>query len=301
MTYCYPLSKKSIITSPYGPRTWKDSKGKIHKDFHRGNDLRASAGTKVYSEIDGTVVRSVYRDKKNGSYVALEEQSKNFVHCNWHIKPSVKLGAKVKRGQVIGTVLSISEETVVISGSHLHYEVRVKNMSGTPVDSKKWLDKAKLPSHFQKKEVVITKCRECGKEYSESELNNLICKNCLKMIEDLKKEVATLKDELGTANNELAECKKNEQNSVKNESKTVIDKNILQKLYALFLSLPNEVRIAIYGISAYGLTQLVQYLSGIKTDNSLYIVGLTYLINIITIAIQRLKSLQDIKNEVNNK
>lgn len=103
------------ITSRFGHRS-DPVNGK--KGFHSGVDIRGQYGQKVLATADGTVTKS-YVNGSYGQYIEISHGNgyiTKFAHMR---KRLVKRGAKVKRGQVIGTVGSSGRST----GPHLHYEV----------------------------------------------------------------------------------------------------------------------------------------------------------------------------------
>jgi biotin carboxyl carrier protein len=99
---------------------------------HTGVDFALALGSDVVSTSDGEVATQQYGDKE-GNYVVIRHDE-TFETRYYHLqKASVKVGDKVKKGQVIGLVGSSG---ILSSGPHLHYEV-VKN--GTAVDPKDYL------------------------------------------------------------------------------------------------------------------------------------------------------------------
>jgi len=103
------------ISSPFGmrehPRTGAD-------DFHSGIDLSISPGTPVRATADGIVSYSGWHGG-NGNLVVLEH-GHGFSTFYAHNKTTnVKIGQKVKRGDII----SYSGSTGNSTGPHVHYEI----------------------------------------------------------------------------------------------------------------------------------------------------------------------------------
>lgn len=95
---------------------------------HKGIDLVADIGTEIYASANGRVKSARYSD----SFGKMVEIDHGFglvtlyAHMN---KQSVRVGEKVKRGQVIGEVGS----TGLSGGPHLHYEVHLNGVEVDPV------------------------------------------------------------------------------------------------------------------------------------------------------------------------
>jgi len=103
------------ISSRYG---WRIHPITGRKDFHHGVDIRAPAGTPVRATADGVVVYAG-RTKLNGNFVIIGH-GYGYTTLYAHLKKyKVKVGQKVKRGEIIGYVGS----TGLSTGPHLHYEV----------------------------------------------------------------------------------------------------------------------------------------------------------------------------------
>lgn len=105
---------QGIVTSRFGPR----KPTKIVTANHKGIDIGANTGTKIYAAMEGTVVNvSTVGDYgkhfsiKNGDVVTL------YAHCS---KINVSAGQYVKQGQEIAKVGSTGRTT----GSHLHFEIQ---------------------------------------------------------------------------------------------------------------------------------------------------------------------------------
>lgn len=121
-----PVKESQIrqISSYFGYRT--DPIYKVSK-FHSGMDFAAAVGTEVFAPGDGKVVKEEQNYWGYGNLITIDHgygYKTQYAHLSQF---AVKVGQKVKRGQVIGYVGTTGKTT----GSHLHYEV-LKN--DTPVD-----------------------------------------------------------------------------------------------------------------------------------------------------------------------
>ena len=114
--------------------------------MHRGTDFAAPSGTPIMASGDGIVTRAKWcggggnciKIKHNSTYETVYAHMKNFAR-------GIKVGVRVKQGQIIGYVGSTGKST----GPHLHYEV-IKN--GKKINSQK----LKLPSG----KILVGKNRE---------------------------------------------------------------------------------------------------------------------------------------------
>ncbi|MCE2928021.1 MAG: M23 family metallopeptidase, partial [Candidatus Caenarcaniphilales bacterium] len=121
--FIYPVKAK--ITSPFGPR--------IHPIFgvrsmHSGIDLAAPRGTPIKASEGGIVIYSGWY----GGYgrVVIVDHSKGLSTLYAHLDAaSVKVGDKVKQGQVVG----YEGATGYATGPHLHFEVRNDGKPQNPV------------------------------------------------------------------------------------------------------------------------------------------------------------------------
>ncbi len=127
-----------VLTSPFGERI---SPFTNTRDFHSGIDLAAREGVPVMASGEGRVVfagrfplRRNVRWWRYGNVVVLSHQEGRWVTIYAHLETiSVARGAKVERGEQVGTVGNTGWST----SPHLHYEVRVRDPEGedpTPVD-----------------------------------------------------------------------------------------------------------------------------------------------------------------------
>lgn len=112
----------------------------IHKSIraHRGIDYAAPRGTPVFAAGDGRVVQSGY-SRANGNYIVVShgpQYTTKYLHLT---KRHAKRSARVKKGQIIGTVGSTGYAT----GPHLHYEFLVNGVHRNPRTILNKLPKAK--------------------------------------------------------------------------------------------------------------------------------------------------------------
>lgn len=126
----YKLNQKMILplkgetTSEFGVRTHPIS-GDLR--FHAGIDIAAEKGTNIYAAFDGEIVEANY-DKWNGNYLKIKHDNDImtvYCHCE---KLNVKEGQKIRAGEVVATVGSTGSST----GPHLHFELRINNISYNP-------------------------------------------------------------------------------------------------------------------------------------------------------------------------
>ena len=119
-----PLGK-GRISSPFGNRIHPILGYQIQ---HKGVDFPAPLGTPVPAGADGEILR-IGRNGGYGKYIQIkhnETYSTAYGHLNGY-KPDLKVGSKVRKGEIIGYVGNTGRST----GPHLHYEV-IKNKE--PVD-----------------------------------------------------------------------------------------------------------------------------------------------------------------------
>ena len=118
------------ITSNFGKRVDPFSG---ENSYHTGIDISCSASTPIRATADGIVVHSGWIEG-NGNSVILEHGF-GFSTVYAHNKTNaVKVGQKVKRGDIVGYVGSTGKAT----GPHVHYEVW-KN--GKAIDAQKYLSR----------------------------------------------------------------------------------------------------------------------------------------------------------------
>ncbi|MDO5568912.1 MAG: peptidoglycan DD-metalloendopeptidase family protein [bacterium] len=132
-------SQDEIITSNYGNRTYTINNRQV-SDFHNGIDLvsKSVANDEIIAYSDGIVsavnnsVSGFSQTKGAGNYVYINHNN-NYQTRYLHIKKDtikVKVGDKVKKGQVLGTIGLTGWAT----GVHLHFGVYLNNTMQNPLD-----------------------------------------------------------------------------------------------------------------------------------------------------------------------
>ena len=119
----WPLSGKVSLSSLFGGR-YHPITGKWHS--HTGTDIPAAAGTEIHAAQDGVV--TYVSPNQYGSYGwhCMISHANGYVtlYAHQRVKPIVKEGQTVKKGQVIGYVGTTGSST----GNHLHFELRVNGV-----------------------------------------------------------------------------------------------------------------------------------------------------------------------------
>ncbi len=112
------------ISSPFGIRKHPIT-GELR--FHAGIDIATDSGTPIYSAFDGQIIKASY-DAWNGYYLKIKHEN-NIMTVYCHCKElKVKTGDSVKAGDVVATVGSTGSST----GPHLHFELRINDVSYDP-------------------------------------------------------------------------------------------------------------------------------------------------------------------------
>jgi murein DD-endopeptidase MepM/ murein hydrolase activator NlpD len=120
------------VTSPFGGRR-SYNEGPV-SGFHAGLDLGGASGTPIYAPAAGRVVLAEKLIVR-GNAVILDHGLGVFTGY-WHQSQSVvQVGQMVQRGDIIGYV----GDTGLVSGPHLHWEMRV---GGIAVDPMQWTQMA---------------------------------------------------------------------------------------------------------------------------------------------------------------
>jgi len=104
------------IASGYG---WRSDPFTKVKKFHYGMDFSSPRGTPVYATGNGKVERADNRATGFGNHIEIDH-GYGYTSLYAHLyKYNVRVGQKVKRGDVIGFVGSTGRS----EGPHLHYEI----------------------------------------------------------------------------------------------------------------------------------------------------------------------------------
>lgn len=124
----------SLICSDY-QSTW-GCRSNPRGDTHSGIDFRGRAGTEVISATYGTVVRKTFSECAGEGIVirtdivARHEEVEGPVFASYVHTEAVedlKIGQKVKPGDVIGKIIPLRRTLCYGTTEHVHYELRVRN------------------------------------------------------------------------------------------------------------------------------------------------------------------------------
>lgn len=123
-----PLSNKELtrIASGFGMRI--DPVYGTPK-MHKGLDFTAPQGTPIYATGDGMVSASGHSESGYGNHVEINHGYGYLSLYGHMVKIKVRIGQRVKRGEVIGWVGSTGKST----GPHCHYEVHINGRQVNPV------------------------------------------------------------------------------------------------------------------------------------------------------------------------
>ena len=134
----WPVSVRAPLTSPFGEREHPLLGG---RRMHKGVDISLPVGTVVAAVAAGRVAR-VSEDAVNGRMVVVDHGrgvTSAYLH-NSELR--VQVGQEVEAGQT----LSLSGNTGLSSGPHLHYQVE---LGGEPVDPLRFRSGPALPVRTQ--------------------------------------------------------------------------------------------------------------------------------------------------------
>lgn len=148
-----PVSKKRCyISSFFGNRFHPILK---RRKFHEGLDFAAPVGTKIYAPGDG-VVKSVAFSGGYGRVIKIDHGF-GYKTLYAHLyKVKVKVGDKVKRGQVIATIGNSGLST----GPHLHYEVLKDGKHVNPIH---YYFGDLTPEEFNEMKILADNQKKTGK------------------------------------------------------------------------------------------------------------------------------------------
>lgn len=116
--------KSQRMTAHYGDkRVYKLFNGNVQRGQHYGNDYGVPIGTAVYAASDGRVVMA--KKRISTGYTLVIEHLPGLYSLYYHLsKLEVDTGDIVRQGNKI----ALSGDTGMVTGAHLHWEVRL-NMS----------------------------------------------------------------------------------------------------------------------------------------------------------------------------
>lgn len=103
--------------------------GKRRRDFHDGIDIRAPKGTPVHAAKAGEVIYSSNRIRGYGNMIVVKHDDNMATVYAHNRKNLVRIGDRVKDGQVIALVGRTGRAT----GPHLHFEVRKGEVPENPL------------------------------------------------------------------------------------------------------------------------------------------------------------------------
>jgi murein DD-endopeptidase MepM/ murein hydrolase activator NlpD len=90
------------------------------ENFHQGIDIAAPRGTSVKAAADGIVRISGWNNNGYGNLIVVEHEKDVTTYYGHLEKVLTRPGARVTKGQEIGTV----DSTGMSTGNHLHFEIR---------------------------------------------------------------------------------------------------------------------------------------------------------------------------------
>ena len=136
-----PVLNKNLkhMASGYG---WRIDPVYHIRRFHEGMDFSAPIGTDIFATGNGTVVYAGWR-QGYGETVEIDHgfgYATRYAHCH---KLKVRVGQKVKRGDVIALVGNTGKST----GPHGHYEVHYQ---GRPIDPRNYYFYDLSPEDYDK-------------------------------------------------------------------------------------------------------------------------------------------------------
>lgn len=137
-----PISNRSLnrVASGFGYRI-----DPIYKDrrLHAGLDFTAPIGTPIYAAADGVIKDAGFNTGGYGNRVVINHGFGYETLYAHMVRIKARVGARVKRGEVIGYVGSTGKST----GPHLHYEV---HKNGTQLDPIYYFYNDLTPAQFDR-------------------------------------------------------------------------------------------------------------------------------------------------------
>ena len=122
----FALPTNGKITSVFGSR--RDYVGAEFNKYHEGVDFWGTSGTPVYAPADGVVVLA--RPLKVRGNAVIIDHGWGVYSGLYHLSEiDVTVGQRVSQGQAVARIGS----TGLSTGSHLHWDVRIRNMNVDPL------------------------------------------------------------------------------------------------------------------------------------------------------------------------
>jgi murein DD-endopeptidase MepM/ murein hydrolase activator NlpD len=128
-----PYSSEFGVTRTYVPKT-KDCEGST--SVHNGQDIAIATGTEIHAPMAGTVLLADPDLFYEGGAVFLD-LGRGLVSVTMHMsRIDVKAGDIVGQGQLLG----LSGSTGRVTGPHLHWAIKFRNVLSDDRDTDIWLD-----------------------------------------------------------------------------------------------------------------------------------------------------------------
>ncbi len=122
----FALPTNGKITSVFGSR--RDYVGAEFNKYHEGVDFWGTAGTPVYAPADGVVVLAQPLKVRGNALII--DHGWGVYSGLYHLSEiDVTVGQRVSQGQAVARIGS----TGLSTGSHLHWDVRIRNMNVDPM------------------------------------------------------------------------------------------------------------------------------------------------------------------------
>ena len=124
----YPV-RPPVPTARFGTR--RAYNGGPYTSYHAGTDLKGAEGAPVYAPAGGVVALAEPLEVRGNAVIL--RHGLGVCSGYWHLsRIAVRAGQVVRRGEVLGYV----GRTGLVTGPHLHWEVRVR---GVPTDPEAWV------------------------------------------------------------------------------------------------------------------------------------------------------------------
>lgn len=136
INYIWPVQGR--ISSDYG---WREHPIYKERSFHTGIDISVPYGTPVYASESGNVEFSGWSEGY-GNLVIIRHRDNSLTYYGHNLKLLVKKGEEIKQGKII----SLSGNSGVSTGPHLHFEIRIDNKHTNPL---RYLNTKYLENNFR--------------------------------------------------------------------------------------------------------------------------------------------------------